>query len=80
MSVDLTRYLLFGYVNILRDVVCDCQKKKGAVDDRVFIITSSVVFRNYIPGELYAFPFSITADCQGIQVNRFFFRSIVYDK
>lgn len=28
MSVDLTRYLLFGYVNILRDVMCDCQKKK----------------------------------------------------
>lgn len=47
------------------------KKKKKCSGDRVFIITSSVVFRNYVPGEPYALPLSITADCQGIQVNRF---------
>lgn len=50
---------------------CLPKMKKGAVGCRGFIIMSSIVFRNYIPGELYALPFSITADCQGIQVNRF---------
>lgn len=48
-----------------------CLAKKNSVGDRVFLIMSSVVFRNYIPGKLYASPLSITADCQGIQVNRF---------
>lgn len=78
MSVDLTDYLIFGYVNIVRDMIRDCmsarkgrKEKKKCSGDRGFIITSSVVFRNYVPGELYALPLSITADCQGIQVNRF---------
>lgn len=54
-----------------------CQKggkkkeNKGAVDDRGFVLISFVVLRNYIPGEVYDLSLSITADCQGMQVNRF---------
>ena len=45
---------------------------KSAVGDRIFMsIMNSTVFKSDIPGELYALPFSITADCQGIQVNGF---------
>lgn len=29
MSVDFTDYLIFGYVNIVRDMVCDCMSAKN---------------------------------------------------
>lgn len=47
---------------------------KGAGSDRVFIIViimSCTVFTNYIPGEMCISPLSISADCQGTQMNFF---------
>lgn len=28
MSVDFTDYLVFGYVNIVKDMMCDCMSGK----------------------------------------------------
>lgn len=52
-------------MNIVGDMMCYCmsvrkgkkKKIKGAVDDRGFVIMTSVVLRNYIPGEVYYLSF-----------------------
>lgn len=78
LSIDMTGYFIFGSVNIVEDIMCDCmsarnkfRKVQGVTGFFIIVIMNCIVFTNYIPGEMDVYSLSINADCQGTQINFF---------